>query len=401
MLDPAHDRAGLAGDEPVRRGADDDPHLVQAGAAPFGGGLAEDVADVTVRDDHRLAGADHLRGEHRAIEDQVRRPGHQHLVLGAGGFPFGAVADHHRGAPGRHRGQLARGGEPGTAPAGQPGPVHLGDQRPQVPRSGPGHGGGPYRARWPSRLAGRGGSRRGSAPGAAALDDLAAARADGAARHSGALSRGAAGCGMPGPLAAGGAQPGQQPGQAGGRDRGGAAPLHQRHPPDPQVGASGDRMPERGRPGQVAEPVHRSPGPVAQPPPDQAGDEHRPAQIDRQGAQADSRRPVRGRERQHRGGPADPDVRVEDGREHVQHEERHAEQRERAVQLTEAQPGPAPRHRAEPRRDAEYRHRAEPGQQRQPAAPQTNHRTCSSPQPPGKYASGPGSPAAATRRRPG
>ena len=41
------------------------------------------------------------------------------------------------------------------------------------PRPGPGHGGGPYLARWLSRLAGPGGKRRGNAPGAPALDDLA------------------------------------------------------------------------------------------------------------------------------------------------------------------------------------------------------------------------------------
>ena len=126
-----------------------------------------------------------------------------------------------------------RGGKPGTALSGQPGPVYLRDQLPGAQR-----GSWPYRARWPSRLAGRGGSRRGSAPGAAALDDLTAPPGLAALCVTAAPFR-ARPLRYAGALAAVAALPGQQPGQAGGRDRGGAAPHHQRHPSDPQVGAGG------------------------------------------------------------------------------------------------------------------------------------------------------------------
>ena len=71
-LDPAHDRAGLAGHETVRRRADLEPNPVQAGPGALGRGLVHDLADVAVHHDHRPAGPGELRREHRAVQHEMR-----------------------------------------------------------------------------------------------------------------------------------------------------------------------------------------------------------------------------------------------------------------------------------------------------------------------------------------
>ena len=70
--DPVHDRARLAGHEPVRRRTHLDPHWVEAGPAALRHGLIDDLTDARVHDDYRFPGADHLRREYRAVEDQLR-----------------------------------------------------------------------------------------------------------------------------------------------------------------------------------------------------------------------------------------------------------------------------------------------------------------------------------------
>ena len=135
-LDPPHDRARLAGHEPVRRRADLEPHPVEAGPGAFGHGLVEDLADVAVHHDHRLPGPGDLGREHRAVQDEVRRARHEHPVLHAGRLAFGAVRHHHGSAPGGDRGELAGGGKPGATPAGEPGPGHLRYQRIPLPPAG-------------------------------------------------------------------------------------------------------------------------------------------------------------------------------------------------------------------------------------------------------------------------
>ena len=307
--------------------------------------------------DHRPAGPGELRREHRAVQHELRGPGHQHPVLHAGRLALGAVRHHHRGVPGGHRGELAGGREPGTAPAGQPGPAHLRDQRLPLP---------------PSQAAGRR-PVPGCVPGQAGRARVArqeprpipASRCPGqqqAGGHRSAPSAGTARSGRAGPRS----QDSRRAITAV-ADRRGAPPQHQRGPPDPQVVACRDRVAERGRPGQVRQPVHGPPGPVAQPLPDQAGDQDGAAEVDRQGAQADGQRPVRGRERQHGRGPADPDVRVEDRGDDVQPEEGDAEQRQRPVQLARREPEPAPG--AEPGRHAGHHGRAERGKNREAAGP--------------------------------
>ena len=59
-------------------------------------------------------------GDVQAVENQVRRTGHQHRVLTAQRLALGAVGDHHRLASGDRR-DLAPGGKPGAAPARQAG----------------------------------------------------------------------------------------------------------------------------------------------------------------------------------------------------------------------------------------------------------------------------------------
>ena len=55
--------------------------------AALGGCLVHDLPDAVVHDEHRFSCAHELRREYRAVEDQVRRPGHQHLVFELAGSP--------------------------------------------------------------------------------------------------------------------------------------------------------------------------------------------------------------------------------------------------------------------------------------------------------------------------
>ena len=129
VLDPVHQRARLARDEPARRGEDPDRNRVIPGAPALGDRLVNDLAYRTMGHDQHLPGPGQSSGEHRPIQHQMRLPGQQHLVLRAGWLALSAIGDDHRAArPGRHRGQLPGGGEPGTAPAGEPGPADLGDE---------------------------------------------------------------------------------------------------------------------------------------------------------------------------------------------------------------------------------------------------------------------------------
>ena len=75
-LDPVHDGAGLAGDEPVggRHAPGSGPGRCRPGGARRAA-VVDDLADRVVHHDHGLAGADELGGERRAVQDQVRRSG--------------------------------------------------------------------------------------------------------------------------------------------------------------------------------------------------------------------------------------------------------------------------------------------------------------------------------------
>ena len=71
-LDPAHDRAGLAGHETIRRRADLEPYPVEGNPGAFGHGLVDDLPDVAVHHDNRLAGAGDLGREHRTVQHELR-----------------------------------------------------------------------------------------------------------------------------------------------------------------------------------------------------------------------------------------------------------------------------------------------------------------------------------------
>ena len=71
-LDPVDDGAGFPADEPVGGRHDLDPDPVGSGTPALGGSVVHDLADRVMHDNDCLAGADHLRGEHRPVEYQVR-----------------------------------------------------------------------------------------------------------------------------------------------------------------------------------------------------------------------------------------------------------------------------------------------------------------------------------------
>ena len=243
----------------------------------------------------------------------MRLPGQQDLVLGAGGLALGAVGDHDRAArPRGHRRQLARRREARASAAGEPGPRHLGDQRIAAARVSRTTG---ERA-VPGEMVAQGrraasipGGQQPGQPGRPARAFARRTPAVGRVRAQFALHRadpdmtfrgpprGRAGWrGRPGPA--------EQAGQHGRRHHGRGSALDQRHPPDVQVVARGQRVDERDRPGQIGEPVHRPPGAEPEPLPEQAGEQHRAAQVDRQRAQSDGHGPVRRAEGQHGRGPA-------------------------------------------------------------------------------------------------
>ena len=167
------------------------------------------------------------------------------------------------------------------------------------------------------------------------------------------------------------------------------------------------------RPGEIGQPVHRPPGAEAQPGPQHAGQQDRGAQVDGQRAEADGQPPVGRQERDHRRRPADRHVRVEDGRDHVQAEQRHGEQGQRPVQFgrDEARPGagaePAARRHPEHHDDGAAgpagRARCRARRTTVPATPPRRRRSCrrvrASRQPAGQ-SSGQEGGAAVRRRRP-
>ena len=113
--------------------------------------------------------------------------------------------------------------------------------------------------------------------------------------------------------------------------------------------------------------MHRPPSPETQASPGHAGDEHRAAEVDGQGAQSDRQGPVAGREGQHRSRPADLDEGIQDRGHDMQREERDQEQRKRPVQLDEDETRPACRCRAQAGCHAQHDDDAEQDQQHQPA----------------------------------
>jgi len=75
-----------------------------------------------------LAGADGVRGEHGAVQHQMRPGTHEEGVFARGGFTFGSVDHHYRPPAPGDGAHLASGGEAGSTMSGQAGPLDGVDQ---------------------------------------------------------------------------------------------------------------------------------------------------------------------------------------------------------------------------------------------------------------------------------
>ena len=95
--------------------------LVQCGFEAFGRWPTRDGGcDAFGHVEVDRVGTDRFGSRVQAVEDQMRCPGQQGRVLAAEWLPLGTVADHDGFATG-DRGDLLAGGEPRSAPSGQPG----------------------------------------------------------------------------------------------------------------------------------------------------------------------------------------------------------------------------------------------------------------------------------------
>ncbi|SCL68248.1 hypothetical protein GA0070606_4746 [Micromonospora citrea] len=92
-VDPVDQCAALAGDEPVRHGDDAGGHRHATLPERLGQGAVAHPVVGHAHDD--LVGVQRVRGQRRAVEDQVRGPGEQHLVLPARRLALGGVDHHH------------------------------------------------------------------------------------------------------------------------------------------------------------------------------------------------------------------------------------------------------------------------------------------------------------------
>ena len=108
-----------------------------------------------------------------------------------------------------------------------------------------------------------------------------------------------------------------------------------------QVPARADAVRERDRPAQVGEQVDGPPQDPVEVAADQAGDDHREHQVERDRAQAEPEPLVAGGERDDAGDERDADVGVEHRGQHVHGDERHGEQRDVPVQAGHCEAGQA------------------------------------------------------------
>jgi hypothetical protein len=136
-VDAAHQRAALAGDEPVRHG--DDPGRRRHPAFGQRGGQRP-LADPVVGDaDDDLLGVQRGRGKRRAVQHQVRAAGQDRLVLPGRRLALGRVDHDDRrqvlpAAGVEHRAHLAGEREPGAAASAQVDAVGQADQLPRGQR---------------------------------------------------------------------------------------------------------------------------------------------------------------------------------------------------------------------------------------------------------------------------
>jgi hypothetical protein len=124
-----NDRTRLAGDEPFSGIDSPQPDRVDLCLAALAYGQIDELADSRVTHDYRFSGSNGPRGNDSAVEDEVRTPRQEDLVLRAGGFALGAVPDDDGPASlACHSGQLEGRGEARTASAAKTGTIHELDQ---------------------------------------------------------------------------------------------------------------------------------------------------------------------------------------------------------------------------------------------------------------------------------
>ena len=119
------------------------------------------------------------------------------------------------------------------------------------------------------------------------------------------------------------------------RDERKAGETDEGHPAKPGVGSRAERVQERYWPGCVAEPVHQAPGAIADPRAEQARNDKRQQQVERNGSETKPERAVAREERDQSVDEPDWCIAVGDRRHDVHEDEHDREQRHIAVQAAD------------------------------------------------------------------